>query len=154
MLLNLETDYAVRIIHVLSLFDKRIDAASVSEYSNVSLRFSLKILNKLVLGGLVKSYKGSKGGYELAKSAAEISVLNVFEVINGPLFISRCQSEYVCERKKYDDLCMFRAVFDDAAEYITDKFSAKTFYLDDETKEHMREHIKDCCNCNKKESKV
>ena len=33
----------------------------------VTLRFTLKILRKLLLAGIVRSFKGANGGYMLAK---------------------------------------------------------------------------------------
>ena len=44
-----------------------MDAKKISSEANVTLRFSLKILGKLVAGGVVKSFKGTQGGYELAR---------------------------------------------------------------------------------------
>ena len=78
-----ETDYAIRIVYCLANARGRKDARSISEEMGVTLRFSLKILHKLVQNGIVKSYKGSKGGYELARPAAEINMKQVIETVNG-----------------------------------------------------------------------
>ena len=48
MRMTLEADYAVRIVECLTLQGKRCDASSISEQTEVPLRFSLKILRKLV----------------------------------------------------------------------------------------------------------
>ena len=66
MHITLESDYAVRIVYCLAQNGGRMEAAAIAEQTGVTLRFSLKILRKLVAGGLVKSYKGAGGGYELA----------------------------------------------------------------------------------------
>lgn len=55
-----ETDYAIRIIYCLANTQGRKDAGTISEEMGVTLRFSLKILHKLVKCGLVKSYKGPR----------------------------------------------------------------------------------------------
>lgn len=60
MLLNSETDYAIRILSCLSERDMRIGAVEISEKTGVSQRFALKILHKLVLAGLVGSVRGSR----------------------------------------------------------------------------------------------
>ena len=57
-----ESDYAIRIIYCLAKNQKRMDARSISQEMSVSLRFSLKILGKLVASGLVASFKGNRGG--------------------------------------------------------------------------------------------
>ena len=61
MHITLESDYAVRIVYCLARQGGRMDAKKIAEETGVTLRFSLKILRKLVAGGLVSSYKGTKG---------------------------------------------------------------------------------------------
>ena len=58
----MEADYAVRIVHCLAKNGQRMDAKSISDETGVTLRFSLKILRKLVSAGIIKSYKGTQGG--------------------------------------------------------------------------------------------
>lgn len=129
MHMTLETDYAVRIVACLVTAGKRLDAKSISEAASVSLRFSLKILRKLVAGGIVKSYKGTQGGYELAKIPAEISLNDVMETVEGPFYISRClDSEYQCG--KHDGnacVCPFREVYDQISEDVVKRLKDFTF---------------------------
>ena len=107
-----ETDYAVRIVYCLANSEGRKDARSISEEMSVTLRFSLKILHKLVQSGLVKSYKGSKGGYELARPSSEINLKQVIEAIEGTYNLVKCSEEgYVCEWAKNPGLCSFRHEF-------------------------------------------
>lgn len=70
MYITLEADYAVRIVNCLAKNGSRMDAKALSAATGVTLRFSLKILRKLVAQGIVRSYKGTQGGYELARRAA------------------------------------------------------------------------------------
>ena len=51
MHITLESDYAIRIVVFLAQQGKRADAKLISENTEVSLRFALKILRKLVSGG-------------------------------------------------------------------------------------------------------
>ena len=67
MQITLEADYAVRMIYELAADGGRTDGNALAQASGVTVRFSLKILRKLVAAGLVHSYKGAAGGYELAK---------------------------------------------------------------------------------------
>jgi len=129
MHMTLETDYAVRIVSCLAKAGKRMDAKSISEDSSVTLRFSLKILRKLVAGGIVKSYKGTQGGYELAREPAEISLNDVIETVEGPFFISRCLSgDYQCGRHDGDSLiCPFREVYDQISEDVVKRLKEFTF---------------------------
>lgn len=61
MHINLESDYAVRIVRCLAQSGEKQDAQTLADKACVSLRFTLKIMRKLVAAGLVKSYKGRAG---------------------------------------------------------------------------------------------
>ena len=90
MRITLESDYALRILTAMSSYEGITDAKTISENTSVTQRFTLKILHKLVSAGIVRSYKGIKGGYELARPAAEITLRDVIETVEGPYTFSRC----------------------------------------------------------------
>jgi Rrf2 family protein len=48
-------------------------------------RFLLKVLKPLVSAGVLLSLKGPNGGYRLARPAAEISLLDILEAVDGPI---------------------------------------------------------------------
>lgn len=120
MHITLESDYAVRIVHCLASSSGRMDAKKISGETGVTLRFSLKILRKLVTGGLVRSYKGTKGGYELARPAGEISLCDVIETVEGPFALSRCVGEqnFSCSRDGGGPECRFRQVYAEISEEV------------------------------------
>ena len=90
MRITLESDYAMRIISELAKCEKIIDAKTLSDLTSVTQRFTLKILHKLVGADIVSSYKGVNGGYKLKKSAEDITLKEIIELIDGPIAISRC----------------------------------------------------------------
>ena len=108
MFLNSETDYAIRIISCLAECNDRIDAAGIAEKTGVTQRFTLKILHRLVQGGIVKSFKGNKGGYVLARPSDEITLLQVVEEIYGPLNLSRCHSDGSCGCTHPNGFCEYK----------------------------------------------
>ena len=127
MQLTLEADYAVRIVYVLGVMKEKTDAKSISEKAGVTLRFSLKILRKLVAAGIVRSYKGTQGGYELAKPPREISLLEVIETVEGPIRLNRCTaSEFICTRPKTEP-CAFQQVFNQLSATVRDQLGKSTF---------------------------
>ena len=130
MHMTLETDYAVRIVSCLVTAGRRMDAKSIAEETSVTLRFSLKILRKLVAGGIIKSYKGTQGGYELAREPKEISLNDVIETVEGPFYISRCLGgDYQCgHNDTYTGCsCPFREVYDQISEDVSKRLKAFTF---------------------------
>lgn len=90
MYITLETDYAIRIVATLACEKRRMDAKTISDTTCVTLRFALKILRKLVSTGILKSFKGIQGGYELAKKPEEISLKDIIETIEGTYMLNRC----------------------------------------------------------------
>lgn len=127
MILNSETDYAIRIVSCLAESDDRIDAAGIAEKTGVTPRFTLKILHRLVQGGIVKSFKGNKGGYVLARPAEDITLLQVVEEIYGPLSLSRCHSDGSCGCTHPNGICEHKDVFSDITNYMRKKLSEVTF---------------------------
>lgn len=128
MRITQEADYAVRIIERLAENGKRLDARSLSESTGVTLRFTLKILRNLAHAGIVKSFKGVTGGYELARLPAQINLCQVIEAVDGPIIINRCLSE-PCTCSNVDDhkLCYFHNVFSDVSRSIREKLESVTF---------------------------
>ena len=120
-----EADYAVRIMYVLASEGKMLPAREISEKSGVTLRFALKILRKLASDGIVTSYKGSSGGYELGVDPSRLSLGQIIECIDGPLEINHCLSEdFDCTRVGDKNICRFRHIFSDISKELRDKLYA------------------------------
>ncbi len=98
-----------------------MDARRLSEETQVTLRFALKILGKLVGAGIVRSYKGTQGGYELARPATEITLKEILEAVEGPYYFSRCLAEgYDCPRNDGERCCPHK-VFGEITDMVRDK---------------------------------
>ncbi|OAG27815.1 RrF2 family transcriptional regulator [Thermodesulfatator autotrophicus] len=57
---------------------------------NASEAHLSKVLQALARAGLLKATRGPKGGYMLNKKPEEISLIDIYEVISGPLEDQRC----------------------------------------------------------------
>lgn len=127
MHITLEADYAVRIVGCLAQEKRRMDAKAISDVTCVTLRFSLKILRKLVASGIVRSYKGVQGGYELARELSEISLKDVIEAVEGKYVLSKCLSDgYECSRGM-SGKCCFQRVFSEVSSMVEKKLEEYTF---------------------------
>lgn len=131
MHITLEADYAVRIVDCIAHSEGRIDAKTISAETCVSLRFALKILRKLVAEGIVKSFKGTQGGYELARKPGEISLKDVIQTVEGKYCLNRCLSdEYACSRGM-SAACRYRQVFESISHEVDKKLESYTFDMFD-----------------------
>lgn len=124
MRITQEADYALRIILFLSGSDNIASAKIICENVNVPLRFTLKILNKLVAGNLARSFKGVKGGYKLKRPAADISLLDVIEAIDGKIAINRCLEYGSCPNPDAQRLCRIRSELSRINDILTTELGA------------------------------
>ena len=128
MYINLESDYAVRIVSFLCRDGKKYDAKTIAENTGVTLRFALKILRKLVAAGIVKSYKGTQGGYKIAKPADEITLLEVIETMEGRYCFSRClNEEHSCGDWCSGMGCKVQRVYSKITDQVREELSKVTF---------------------------
>ena len=127
MHINLESDYAVRIVQYLAQSNERRDAQSIADSTCVSLRFTLKIMRKLVAADIVQSFKGAHGGYTLSRPASSITLRQVIEAVEGPYRFSRCvDNGYACNCSSVT-ACPFHSVFDDITQMVIKKLDEATF---------------------------
>ena len=133
MNLTLEADYAVMLVQCLSEnYPKRMDAASISKETGVTLRFSLKILSKLAGAKIVNSFKGANGGYELARHPSLITLNDVIETVEGPFTFNRCLTPgHICQNPSlcgHGD-CRFQKVYDDISKEVVRRLQEVTFEI-------------------------
>ncbi|MBQ9534956.1 MAG: Rrf2 family transcriptional regulator [Clostridia bacterium] len=108
-----EADYAVRIVYVMTKNGGMMPASQISQETGVTLRFTLKILRKLFLAGIVSSQKGASGGYMLAMKPEDISMGLIIESIDGPLELNHCLSgSFDCTRVEDKNMCEFHQIYD------------------------------------------
>ena len=128
MYINLESDYAVRIVSFLCRDGMKYDAKTIAENTGVTLRFALKILRKLVAAEIVKSYKGTQGGYKIAKPADEITLLEVIETMEGRYCFSRClNEEHSCGDWCSGMGCKVQRVYSKITDQVREELSKVTF---------------------------
>lgn len=86
-----QTDYAIRCLLYLSQHPNEVKVVDeIARAKSIPKVFLAKILQKLSRAGIVRSYRGVKGGYELAKKPRNISLLDVIESIEGPVALNIC----------------------------------------------------------------
>ena len=96
MRISYKGDYALKAILELSLRYGRSEAVSINEIAtsgDMPESFLEQILLTLKKGGFVKSKRGIKGGFYLAKHPREITVGDVIRFIEGPIEPISCVEE-------------------------------------------------------------
>jgi len=101
-----------------------IDLREIAGKQNISLKYLEQVIIPLRAAGLVKSVRGSKGGYSLAKPPAEISLSDVIEVLEGPVNLIECLKDpKVCQRSSF---CVTRDIWDEVSQAIDGIFHSIT----------------------------
>lgn len=70
--------------------DKPVPIKTISERQAVSVTYLEQILNKLRIGGLIRSIKGPGGGYLLSRRPEDISISVILKELEGPVAITSC----------------------------------------------------------------
>ena len=127
MHITMEADYAVRIVDTIARNEGRVTSDTIAEQACVTHKFSLLILRKLVAKGIVSVFRGSSGGYELARPADEITIYEVLQAIAGPLVINRCTLDETPCNKWPTCECPYRNMFNKLTCYIQEQLADVTF---------------------------
>jgi Rrf2 family protein len=82
-------------IHALSYIanhpdEEPVSNKYVSSILNASEAHLSKVFQRLVKVGLVRSIRGPKGGFSLAKAPKDITLLEIYEAIDGKIPIKEC----------------------------------------------------------------
>ncbi len=80
-------------LHAMVLIAKsenHINVNSLAEEMGASRNHLAKVLQQLVKQGYLKSVRGPSGGFILSKSSEDISVLEIYEAIEGRIDVPEC----------------------------------------------------------------
>lgn len=101
-----------------------IELKEIAKKENISLKYLEQVINPLRAAGLVKSIRGSKGGYALAKPPTEICLYDVIETLEGPLTLVEClRDSKVCQKIPS---CVTREIWQEVSEAISKIFFSVT----------------------------
>jgi len=88
------SDAATLALHTMALLASagadRLSARQLADRLSASRAHISKVLQRLARAGLVTSVRGPRGGFSLARPAEQMTMLEVYEAIDGPLDDSTC----------------------------------------------------------------
>ena len=73
---------------------RRHSAAELASALHLAAPTVSKLLKQFARGGLVKSQRGAKGGYSLARPPEEITAVQIIDAIEGPVAITQCSMSH------------------------------------------------------------
>ena len=85
-------DYAVVLMTAAARREAgaRLSATELSADTGVPLPTTQKLMGQLATSGLLSSSRGATGGFALARPAADISLADIVEAVEGPIALTMC----------------------------------------------------------------
>ena len=98
--------------------------AAIAESQQISLKFASRLVIPLRQAGMIRSIRGTAGGFRLAKAPSDITLLDIVETLQGPVEILDCLGEgSACPRAA---ACVSRSVWDDVNTAFANALAALT----------------------------
>lgn len=127
MQITRQADYAVRAVVHLSELENggRAPTSKIASDQHIPPSFLAKIVSQLSVAGVVQTSRGARGGVSLARDAADISLLEVVEAIDGPITLNECVTDpSVCV---FGDDCKVHKVWCEAQAELVNKLASTNF---------------------------
>ena len=127
MKLNSRGRYAVMALADMANFDKQnpVSLRDISLRQNISLVYLEQIFSKLKKNNIVKSIRGTNGGYILTKDPEQIKLSNIFLAVDEKVKTLQCkrESKKGCNGKLTK--CITHNLWDELEIHINDFFDRK-----------------------------
>ncbi|MHC4543898.1 MAG: RrF2 family transcriptional regulator [Planctomycetota bacterium] len=126
MKLSTRTRYGIRAI--LELAEKGgkgpLRVKTIAQSQDISVKYLEQLMSILKSAGFVRSVRGSKGGYMLAKAPNQIKLSGVFDCLEGHVTTVECvEDKDFCERAAD---CVARQVWAQVQQAITNVLQSIT----------------------------
>jgi len=101
-----------------------IELKEIAKNESISLKYLEQVIIPLRSAGLVKSVRGSKGGYSLARPPSEICISDLVEILEGPVNLVEClRDPKGCQRPSF---CVSRDIWEEVSNGISRIFHSVT----------------------------
>lgn len=78
--------------------EEPVTIRDISKKQQMSVTYLEQILHKLKKAGIVRSIRGARGGYVLARRGDKITVSQIINALDGPISISYCDFPQLREK--------------------------------------------------------
>jgi Rrf2 family transcriptional regulator, cysteine metabolism repressor len=126
MKLSSRTRYGMRAMLELALEygKKPLQIKSIADREDISNKYLEQLVAMLKSSGLVRSIRGPRGGYMLARSPAEIKLSEIFTTLEGPLIPVECVRHTEFSSKCSD--CATRLIWQELYSALMSKLDTTT----------------------------
>ena len=141
MKLNARGRYAVMALADIANFDKQnpVSLRDISLRQNISLVYLEQIFSKLKRNNIVRSIRGTNGGYILTRDPGQIKLSNIFSAVDEKVKTLQCKRESKRGCNGRSTKCITHYLWDDLEMHINDFFEKKN--LGDILKNNLEKRI-------------
>ncbi|MFC1656735.1 RrF2 family transcriptional regulator [Patescibacteria group bacterium] len=108
MILSTKSDYGlVLLVELAKAGEKHFSLSEIAKRTGLSLHYLEQIAVLLRRKKIVKSIRGTDGGYKLARRSSEITLAEIVKILDGEVAFTRCsmsgctcKSVYFCQNVK------------------------------------------------------
>ncbi len=113
---------AIHAMVLIARADGLINVGKISEAMGSSRNHLAKVMQRLVKEGFVKSTRGPSGGFLLNKPAAGITLLDIYECIEGPIVSTGCPlNRQICPMNE----CLMGGIISQATLLVKDHLASR-----------------------------
>ncbi len=88
-------DYGTVVMVYLALHSEQLlNAKDIAAHTHLAVPTVTKLLKLLANAGLLQSQRGAKGGYNLARTAEQISIADIIQAVEGPTGLTECSEHH------------------------------------------------------------
>jgi Rrf2 family protein len=124
---NRQTDYAIRVLLMLAQQPEgtRLSTSEIGREMLIPTAFLPRIVAQLAQANLLVTFPGREGGVQLPRPAAQITMKDVVELMEGPLLLSECMTgEEACP---FEGDCRVRCRWINLQSRILEELNSTTF---------------------------
>ncbi len=115
----------IHAIVIIAQSGSQVNVQSIADQTGSSRHHVAKVLQRLSKAGYIVSSRGPLGGFKLSRKPNEITLLEIYETIEGQINIPNCPADH--------KVCPFgQCLMDDVAQQMTIQFKQ---YLESKTVE-------------------
>ena len=133
--------YAVMALVDLARFDNinPVSLRDISLRQGISLDYLEQIFSKLKKNEIVKSIRGTQGGYVLNKNPNDIKLTNIFHAVDEKVKTVQCKKESKKSCNGKSTKCLTHNLWDELENHINDFFEKKS--LEDLVEDNIERRI-------------
>jgi Rrf2 family protein len=117
---------AIHSMVLIARAEEGINAVKIADFTGFSKNHIAKVLQRLVKSDLLKSVRGPSGGFSMKKDPKDLTLLDIYQAIEGPIELSDCPLSH--------EICNFdRCLMGNVINKLTSEFRK---FLQDQTLEN------------------